>query len=481
MYDLCILGAGPAGFAAAIRAHDLGKRVVLIERDRVGGAGIHNGALSSKTLWEMSKDYATARRTDRGYRASDVALCYPDVVEAVQTATSERQQMIEHQLEVFSTPDERGASIRLVRGSARFVSPHEIVVSRPDATSERVTATFFLVATGSRPRALPGVETDGQRVITSDHLEELADFPRELVVLGAGVVGCEYATMFSRFGRTAVHLLDREPRILPFEDEDVSAVISQAFREQGLQIHHETRLKSVTVLSDKVRCELSKPQGTEILEVSHLLLSIGRMPNTDDLGLDVAAVERAESGAIVAKDTQTSTPHIYAAGDTTADIALANVAELEGRHAVERMFGLSPAPLRYDALSSILFLSPEVASVGLNELQARKAKIPYRVAVIDNRMIARNVAMRSTRGFVKLLASPEGRLLGLRVVGPQASSTIQGVAFLIDRGGTLDDIDRCIHPHPAIPEGVQECARLLLGRSVLKPSVHSDAMRVSSG
>ena len=429
----------------------------------------------------MSKDYATARRTDRGYRARDLALDYTSVIAAVREATDERASLLERQIASFGSPDERGASVRLARGVGRFCSPNEVILSASDGSTERISARFFLVATGSRPRDLPSVKTDGRRVITSDHIEDLPDFPRELVVLGAGVVGCEYATMFSRFGRTGVHLLDREPRILPFEDEDVSSVVTEAFREQGLTIHHETRLQSATLTDDGVLCELAGPGGISKIEASHLLLSIGRVPNTDDIGLDAAGVARAPNGAILATDTVTSVPHIYAAGDTTADIALANVAELEGRHAVERMFGVSPIPLRYEALSSILFLSPEVASVGLNEQQAKKAGVRYRAAVVDNRMVARNVAMRATRGFVKLLATEDGRVLGLRVVGPQASSTIQGVAFLIDRGGTLEDIDHCIHPHPAIPEAVQECARLLLGRSIHKPSVHGAAMRVSAG
>lgn len=482
--DLCIVGAGPAGFAAAIRAHDLGKSVVLVERDRPGGAGIHHGALSSKTLWEMSKDYATACRTDRGYRARDLELSYPQVIAAVEAATSERRGLLERQLAAFSNPASTGP-IELVRGSAKFArgadGVEQVEVTLADGAVRVVRAQFYLVATGSRPRTLPGIAADGIRVLTSDHLEALPDFPRELVVLGAGVVGCEYATMFARFGRTAVHLLDREPRILPFEDDDVSSVITESFREMGMAIHHQTRLERATPVEGGVSCTLSSPAGTEELVASHLLLSIGRIPNTDGLGLEDVGVAREPNGALRADDTRTDNPRIYAAGDVSADMALANVAELEGRHAVERMFGLDPNPMRYGALSSILFLAPEVAAVGLNEQQAKKAGVPFRVAVVSNRLVARNTAMRATRGFVKLLASPEGKLLGLRVVGPQASSTIQGVAFLIDRGGTLDDIDRCIHPHPAIPEGVQECARLLLGRSVHKSSVHGDALRVDQG
>jgi dihydrolipoamide dehydrogenase len=230
-----------------------------------------------------------------------------------------------------------------------------------------------------------------------------------------------------------------------------------------------------------VDCVIDGPEGQRTIAASHLLLSIGRVPNTDGLGLEAIGVELEKNGAIRVHGTATNLPHVFAAGDTTADTALANVAELEGRHAVERMFGLDPAPVRYEALSTILFLAPEVAAVGLNESQARAKGVPYRAAIVQNRLVPRNIAMRETHGFVKLLATPDHRILGLRVVGPQASSTIQGIAFLIDRGGTLEDVDACIHPHPAMPEGVQECARLLLGRSVLHPSAHPGALTLREG
>jgi dihydrolipoamide dehydrogenase len=474
-FDLVVLGAGPAGFAAAMRARDLGKRVLVVERDRPGGAGLHHGALSSKTLWELAKDYATACSTDRGFVARDVQLSYPEVCRAVAEAVGERREQLEHQLGTLAP------GLEVARGHGRFVDPHTVEVTGSDGVSARYTSDFFLIATGSRPRRLPGIEVDGRRVLTSDHLEDLPDFPRELVILGAGVVGCEYATVFARFGKTRVHLLDRAPRILPFEDEDVSAFVTDSFRRLGVTVHGDTRLDRVRVVEDGVVCTLIGPEGPYDLEGSHLLLSIGRVPNTDEIGLDVAGVQVDKGGAIVATDTQTTAPHIYAAGDVTADVALVNVAEIEARHAVERMFGASPCELRYDALSSILFLAPEVATVGLGEQLARQRGVPYRVAVVDNALVPRNIAMRATRGFVKLLASPDGRLLGLRVVGPQASSAIQGVALLIDRGAHLEDLERCFHPHPAVPEGVQECARLLLGRSVLRPEAHPGRLRVGSG
>lgn len=475
-YDLCVLGAGPAGFAAAMRAHDLGKRVAIVEPGRVGGAGIHAGALSSKTMWHLSNDYAIARRTDRGYCAADVEVSYPSVIASVRSAVTERRTTLEKQLERLAVPSARGGVVELVRGAARFVSPHAVEVQRPGEAPALVEAANFLVATGSRPRLPDGIAVDGDRIVTSDHIESFPSFPESMVVVGAGVIGCEYATVFANFARTKISILDRQPRILPFEDADVAEVVAKSFEGMGVTIHRASKLESLVVKEGMVEYVITDREGrAETRRVERALVSVGRVPNTGALGLEAVGVKVDKGGSIVASDTQSSVPSVWAAGDVTMDIALVNVAELEGRYAVERMFGLEPRRLHYEALSAIMFLRPEVASVGLNELQAKEKGIPYRVAVLDNRLVSRNIAMRNTTGFVKLLAAKDSsEILGLRVVGPQASSTIQGIAFLIHMGGTLDDIDHCVHPHPAIPEGVQECARALLGRSVLKSEVFGE-------
>ena len=468
-FDLCVLGAGPAGYAAAVRGYDLGKRVLLVERAQIGGTGIHNGALSSKTMWHLSNDYAGACRTDRGFQARGIDLTYGAVMDSVRGAVRERRDQLTREIEYLDRPSANGGRVQFVRGTASFLNPHAVTVG-----GTRYDADFVLVATGSRPRNPPGIEVDGKIIVTSDHIEQWTDFPKSLLIIGAGVIGCEYATMFANFGRTDIRILDRQPRILPFEDEDVAEVIAENFERLGITLHRESKLESLRVVDGQVEYVITNALGqTERHLVERALVSIGRAPNTDDLNLAAAEIAIDKSGGVAATMTRSSQPHIYAAGDVSLDVALVNVAELEGRHAVEVMFGLGPAPIRYEALSAIMFLKPEVASVGLNELQAKKAEIPYRVAVLSNALINRNIAMRSTTGFVKLLArrdAPAG-LLGLRVVGPQASSAIQGIAYLIDRGAHVEDIDRCVHPHPAITEGVQECARLLLGRSIMKPEV----------
>jgi dihydrolipoamide dehydrogenase len=237
-------------------------------------------------------------------------------------------------------------------------------------------------------------------------------------------------------------------------------------------------------VGDGVEYELDTPNGKETHRVERALISIGREPNLDDLGLEAVGVALDPRGGVLTSGVQTTVPNIYAAGDVTADVALVNVAELEARTSVEHMFGLNPPQIHYDALPSIMFLSPEVACVGLNEQQARARRVAYRAGIVQNRTNHRYIAMRDTGGFIKLLSARDGsrRILGLRVVGQAASSTAQGVALLIDQGATLDDIDRSIHPHPAVPEGVQECARLLLGRSILKLEVHGpELLRVHEG
>jgi dihydrolipoamide dehydrogenase len=448
-----------------MRAHDLGKRVALIEAKRVGGAGLQAGALSSKTMWHLSNDYARMHKAGRGYRADHVDLSYTSVMKSVQEAVSERRNLLCTQLKGLAS-----ANIDLIRGRGRFVSPHEVEVTQTDSTL-RIEAANFLIATGSKPREPDNIVIDGDRIVTSDHIEDWSEFPESMVIVGAGVIGCEYATIFGQYGRTKIYMIDRRDRILPFEDIDVSECVAKSFENMGVTIHREARLESLVSDGNKVTYKVQCQGELKAYEVERALISIGRVPNLQDLGLELAGIELDQRGGISAENTRTQVPHIYAAGDTTMEVALANVAELEGRQAVESMFGKESDPIDYRAISTIMFLSPEVASVGLGETQAREQGIPYRAARIENKLISRNIAMRNTQGFIKLLATHDDKILGLRVVGPQASSCIQGIALLIEAGGDLNTIAGCVHPHPAVTEGVQECARLLLGRSVLKPNM----------
>ncbi|MCO4773457.1 MAG: NAD(P)/FAD-dependent oxidoreductase [Deltaproteobacteria bacterium] len=483
-YDVCVIGAGPAGFAAAMRAWDFGKTVCIVEKSELGGTGVHNGALSSKTMWELSRDYRIALRRDRGYSADNVNVDFRQVAHCVDVAVDEKVSQMRRQLEALREPlPGCPGSVHWIAGTARFLDPHTVQVDGNEpGTDTTVVAKNFVVATGSRPRILPNIEVDGHYIMTSDHVMGLTRFPRSLVILGAGVVGCEFATIFANYGQTKVYLIDRGGRILPFEDEDVSRVCSSNLERKGVSIHHRSNLVSMERVGEQVAYTIEHHTGgRETIQVDHAIISVGRVPNNDGLGLDKAGVKLTPNGHIADDDTRTSQPHIYAVGDITQDVALVSIGEIEGRHAVEKMFTTSKKKLDYDNISSIYFLDPEVAAIGLNEQQAQELRIPYRVAVYGYNLNNRAIAMRATGGFVKLLTTDceDLRILGMRACGVHASTTIEAVSLMMKAGHSVRDLAELFHPHPAVTEAVQDCVRMLLGSSIYKPEVFTSDLRLS--
>lgn len=479
-YDVCIIGAGPSGYAAAMRALDFGKKVLLIEKDKVGGAGLYNGALSSKTLWELSKDIWHTRVKVTKYSSSSFFdLDYQNIKKELAAAVSERKYQLESHLEGLKEGGFEDLFF-FKQGSAKIVSKHELEITNSKGT-ELIQADNIVIATGSRPRKLPHIPIDEKIIVTSDSVHHFEELPKSMVILGAGVIGCEYATIFSNFGQTKVSLIDKADRILPFEDEDVSRIIEKNFEEEnGILIHRNSKLERMEIKDGQVEYELSYHDGTtEIFHVEKALISVGRVPNTENLGLEEVGCKFDERGHLVATDTQTTVDNIYAIGDVTADIALVNVGELEGRHAIKKMFGFSKEHLSYDNISSIMFLKPLVASVGMNEKQCREKGICYRVVSIDYAAIPRAIAMRNPPGFFKILVTndDEMKVLGMRALGVHASSAIQGVALLIAMGKGIEELSELIYPHPSLIEGIQECVRMLLGKSIFKPHVFKKVMK----
>lgn len=484
-YDVCVIGSGPGGFAAVMRAFDFGKRVCLIESLHIGGAGIVHGAMTSKTMWELAKDFANASSVDRGYRAAGLMVDYQAVRNTVVQAAKEKQYQLLSQIETFAPPRWKGnGSITLKRGTARFLDSSAVEVAPADGGGkERVTADYFVIATGSRPRHFPGVEIDNERVINSDGILSFREFPKRMLVLGAGIIGCEYATIFSNFAQTKVHLLDRQPRVVPFEDEDVSAYVSHNLEQKGVVIHHNAFLRGIVKRPEFLEVTVDYEGGrSQVLEVDAALVSVGREPNLASLEPGNAGISVNARGGL---DTDgncrvAGTANIFAVGDVTQHSALYNVAEMEGRYAVKAMYGRNKYPLRYHNMSTIMFFNPEVAVVGLNEQQCREQGVPYRVGYYSNTLVNRAIAMRRTDGFVKILVSEDGnnRILGMRAAGPQAGSTIMVIAHLMDQDKGLEEIMKSIHPHPSITEGIQECLRLLMGKSVHKPLVFPEAMHI---
>jgi dihydrolipoamide dehydrogenase len=472
-FDLVVIGAGPSGYAAAMRAIDFKKKTLLIERNKVGGAGVTNGALSSKTWWELSREASAFRSNLIRYNIQAPSYNFKDIQSEVMKAIEERKGMLEDHMKQMQT-SKHAQLLSFKKGTARLLTPNEIEINNGD-TIERVWADNIILATGSRPRHLPELPIDEKIVMTSDGIEGMGDFPESMVIVGAGVIGCEYATIFSGFGKTKVHLIDKGDRILPFEDEDVVKVIERNMEKNGVLIHRNSRLIRMEIKGQRVEYELEYTDGgKEIFNVQKALVAVGRTPNYEELWEDKVPINISKRG-IEDNDTQTNVTNIYAVGDITADISLVNVGELEGRYAVEKIFGNPKRKLVYENISTIMFLNPEVAGVGLNEVSAREKGIDYRVVTLDYSCIPRAIAKRNTQGFIKLLVSNDDqmKILGLKIIGNHASSAMQAVALLISMDKGIEELAECVHPHPSITEGIQECVRTLLGKSLFKP----DAMK----
>lgn len=465
-FDLIVIGAGPSGYAAAMRALDFKKKVLLIEKNKLGGAGVTNGALSSKTWWELSREAAGFRKNLKRYNIKAPNVAYKEIQNEVRKAVSERMTLLEEHMEFLRSA--KALSFKV--GIAKLTSQHEVEITRGHER-EVVHGDYIILATGSIPRHVPELPIDEKIVMTSDGIENMEDFPESMVIVGAGVIGCEYATIFSGFGKTKVHLIDKGDRILPFEDDDVVRVIERNMENNGVLIHRNSRLVKMEIKNGRVEYELEYTDGSkDIFNVEKALVSIGRTPNYEDLWDDNVGIHISKRG-IEDNDTQTNISNIFAVGDITADISLVNVGELEGRYAVERIFGSPDRKLVYENISTIMFLSPEVAGVGLNETQAQEKEIDYKVVSLDYSCIPRAIAKRNTQGFIKLLVTNDDqmKILGVKIIGNNASSAIQAVALLISMNKGIEELAECVHPHPSITEGIQECVRMLLGKSMFKP------------
>jgi dihydrolipoamide dehydrogenase len=476
-YDLCIIGGGPAGYAAAMRALDFEKKVLLIEKNNIGGAGIYNGALSSKTFWEISRGIYSTRKKLSKYSVADIKIDFKDIVNDVRDAIFLRKIQLETHLLLLQRKKKN--LFDYIKGEARLLNNNEVLIKK-EGEEETIFADNIILATGSRPRKLSHIPIDEKIIVTSDGIESFSEFPESMVILGAGVIGCEWATIFSNFGHTKVNIIDKADRILPFEDKDISLTIETSLEDNGVTIHRNSRLIRMEIVEGKVEYELSYKDGSKrIFKVDKALVSVGRIPNIENLGIEKLGIKLNANATIFDKDTQTNISNIYAVGDVSADVALANVAELEGRHAVEKMFCNKTKALSYNNLSTIMFLNPETAGVGINEQEAQEKGLCYKVVSMDYSLIPRAIAMRSTQGFFKILVTNDNemKILGMRAVGEHASSAIQAVALLISMDKGIDALAELIYPHPSIIEGIQECVRMLKGNSVLKPEIFKDTLR----
>ena len=452
-YDLVILGGGPAGVAAASAAALRKKSVCLVSAPPFLGYGLE-GAFKSKSMFEIARSHFAVRHRWHldadGYQINVAALRA-----ASEAGASALRDVHRGQLEKLG--------VEIVEGTGTFKDPNTIVVDGREVSGEKM-----LIATGTRPRILSFIECDRDRVMTSDEMVNVEESIASLLVLGAGVIGCEFASIFASFG-TKVTLVDTKARIFSHDDEDISDVLQQSFSKMGIDVRANARCQSVKIDGDKVRTDLGD-KGEVVTE--RALLAIGRSPNTGSLGLDNAGIELNDRGYIKTSDQmQTNAPHIYSAGDVGLrdnehDLSLVHVGEAEGRGAVQHMFD-DKAPLTTDYVPFIIFTLPMVAGAGLSEGEARKRYKDVRVGKWANVRNHRAHALQAPEGFVKLIVGPEGddRVLGVRAVGEGVDTVAGQVSVMIQHELPYTHLLEATQAHPSLSESLQGAARIIAGEA----------------
>ena len=447
-FDIGIIGGGPGGYVAAIRAAQLGARVALVEEERLGGVCLNRGCIPAKAMAssiELLMEIESAG--EFGILVDEPGLDFSRMMARKDQVVEQLVSGVEKLMEAHK--------VQVIAGHGELRSPNRIKVSGP--STQEVEVEKIVVATGSVPGKppVPGLELPG--VITSDEILALQEPPLDLVIVGGGVVGVEFASIFNALG-TKVTIIEMLPSLLPPVDEELARRYQQLLRRQGVEIHLRSPLKEVREGNGILEVAYEGPKGEGATEADMILLSTGRVPYTENLNLEEAGVIM-EKGAIAVDDHMaTNVPGVYAIGDVTGGWMLAHVASREGEVAVEHALGRDSA-MDYRAVPNCVFTVPEIAGVGLTEQEIKEEGIPYRKSRFPFGASGRALAMGQTVGQVKMICHEDGgEILGLHIMGPHATDMIAEGALAIQSGATAEDIIKTIHAHPTLPEAVREAA-----------------------
>ncbi len=457
-HDLLIIGAGPGGYVAAIRAAQLGLKTACIEKEpELGGTCLRIGCIPSKALLESSELYHQVLHEmgQHGIRVGETALDIGAMMER-------KRSIVEGLTRGIAGLFKKNGVAHLV-GHGAFTGPKSVEVTAADGTKVTHTAENILIATGSSVSMLPGVEVDGHSVITSTEALELPAVPVNMIVIGGGAIGLEMGSVWSRLG-AKVTVVEYADRILAGMDVEISKATLRAFKKQGLEFILGARVTGAVGDDRGATVEI---EGREPLRAERVLLAVGRRPNTDGLALEAAGLAADDRGRVpVDEYLATSVPGIWAIGDVVTGPMLAHKAEEEGIAAVERI-ATGYGHVNYEAIPNVVYTHPEVASVGRTEEELKAAGIPYKKGSFPFAANGRARALAQTEGLVKILAHAEtDRILGGHIVGPRAGDLIAEVAVAMEFGASAEDLARTCHAHPTLPEAVKEAAMGVAGRTI---------------
>ncbi|MCX7914319.1 MAG: dihydrolipoyl dehydrogenase [Thermodesulfovibrionales bacterium] len=454
---LTIIGAGPGGYVAALRAAQLGAKVNVIESDEVGGTCLNWGCIPTKAIIASVEAFKTIRHLE-DYGIDLSGSVTPNLTKIMQR----KEKIVSTQVKGIRALFKKWG-INLIEGRASFLSPSMIEVKKKDNSFEFIRTDKCIIATGSIPTSLPLIPYDSEKIISSNEAINLKTIPKSLIIVGAGVIGCEFASIFNELG-TEVTIIEIMSRALPMEDYEISEIFQKELKKRKIKLLLNTRIEGVEVEEGVVRVLLS---GGGELQAEKLLVAIGRKFNTDNIGLEIAGIKLGTKGEILVNSRmETNVPNIYAVGDVVGGPLLAHKASEEGIIAAYNACEIQ-REMDYSVIPSVIFTSPEIASVGLREQEAKERGYNVKVGRFQYRTLGKAHTIGQISGMFKVIADGDSnRVLGVHIIGAHASDLIHEGALAIKSGLTAKDLGEMVHAHPTLSEGLREAAMAVMGMAI---------------
>ncbi|MEK6756718.1 MAG: dihydrolipoyl dehydrogenase [Bacteroidota bacterium] len=457
-FDVTVIGAGPGGYVAAIRAAQLGMKIGLVERDKLGGICLNWGCIPSKALLKSAELYNTFKKAEEfGFSYSDLKFDFSKIIKRSRDVADRISKGVEYLM--------KKNKIEVIPGTGRILNRTSIEVSKDGKVTDTIKTKFTIIATGGRPRTIPGVTIDRKKVLTSTEAMTLPELPKSLLVIGGGAIGIEFAYFYNAFG-TKVTVVEMLPSILPKEDKEITKLLESSLRKQGIEILTNAKVELASVAND-VTLKVSTKEGTNELKGELALMAVGVQGNVENLGLESLGVKVNQGAIIVDKFGKTTVDGIYAIGDVSGEPWLAHVASHQGIVAAEHLAGKATHGFDRSNIPSCTYCQPQVASVGMTEEAAIASGYKVKVGRFPFRPLGKAMATGETEGTVKLVFDERyGELLGAHILGSEATELIAELGLARALESTYEEIHRTMHAHPTLSEAVMEAAGEAFGQAI---------------
>ncbi|MEO7311944.1 MAG: dihydrolipoyl dehydrogenase [Chitinophagaceae bacterium] len=457
-YDVVVLGSGPGGYPAAIRASQLGKKVAIVEKESLGGICLNWGCIPTKALLKSAQVYEYLKHAQNYGIQATGTQDFGAVIKRSRNVADKMSKGIQFLM--------KKNKIDVIMGTGKLVAANKLEVTAADGSKQMVEATNIIIATGGRAKQLPSMPVDGKKIIAYREAMNLPDQPKSMIVCGSGAIGVEFAYFYNSMG-TKVTIVEFLPRIVPVEDEDISKELEKQFKRGGMDIMTGSEVLSVDTSGEAVKATVKTPNGNVVLEADVLLSAVGVISNIENIGLEELGIATEKGKITVDQYGQTSLKGVYAIGDCTPGQALAHVASKEGINAAEHIAGHHPEPMDYNNIPGCTYCTPEIASVGYTEAKAKEAGYEIKVGKFPFMASGKAVASGATEGFVKVIFDAKyGEFLGCHMIGFNVTEMIAEAVVARKLETTAHELLNAVHPHPTMSEGLKEAVAVAYGEAI---------------